>query len=711
MEKAASLEAQGRLEEAVTLMRGAHSENPDDPGNMFELARLLIALEHHQIAVGNVFEPYEFAFPWGRFPYPMRSGYPAPHKPEAMELLRRSLTVAPDDGASKSLLGLMLIDAEETLGEGAELVQTGVQQVPGMALAHYAMGWLALRGGGFPVAVAAFDGAVARGYDAGTAAPLAALARFMTGDGGIDDVLADRSSDQMIDMAEAVRFIRRNAGLTATDQEKSGQLGAALADRLCHLAVHRIHDQRGFVDGARMLHHAMTLEPNHPDAPLVIAALMFAETRFDIAEAAVENARIMGSTHPMIAVIEGLLASAACENDASADGTMQSSDDLLRLGKVHCEKLNLAEATALFRRAIEMDPENAQPYLNLSAVLSMQNEPDAALEAAERASELDPENPEYQLQVYLCLLSLARLEEAWPLYEARFQVPRTNTPRQAPPLPRWDGQPLDGKTLLIWREEGIGDEVRFASSLPDAVAQLPCKIILEMTPRLVSLFQRSFPGVDVRAEDMDRVDYSDADYHLPIASLALHFRRRLEDFSDNESFLSADPKRVAHWKARLAEVGDGPKIGIGWRSLNMSWRKRPFNTRLADWEAIFGIPGLNFHNLQCEPMSSEIEAAESKFGISIHQLDGLDLKNDLEGVAALMTALDCVVTTQCWLTHLGGALGVKTYLLSFRPSAYSMGLDVNPWAPNTEVFYRAYGETWEKPIGAVAQRLRDRFDH
>ena len=121
------------------------------------------------------------------------------------------------------------------------------------------------------------------------------------------------------------------------------------------------------------------------------------------------------------------------------------------------------------------------------------------------------------------------------------------------------------------------------------------------------------------------------------------------------------------------------------------------------------MPGLQFVNLQCGLWQDELVEPARRFGVSIHHFDDVDVANDMEEVAALMSALDAVVSCQCWLLHLGGGLGVKVFSFNGRPNPYTMGLDYNPWAPNAEIFYRAAGADWATPMSDIADRLAELF--
>ena len=174
-------------------------------------------------------------------------------------------------------------------------------------------------------------------------------------------------------------------------------------------------------------------------------------------------------------------------------------------------------------------------------------------------------------------------------------------------------------------------------------------VVIECDQRLVSLFQRSFPDAEVRAQSLDsllRETMHDFDYAIPAGSLPQWFRPALDAFPDRSSFVVADPERVDAWRARLAEIGPGPYAGMSWRSrLNTAERRLEY-TRLDEWGPILSVPGVTWVNLQYDDCERELAAAERTFGVTLHRWEWLDLMNDFEEMAALTTALDLVVAAQ-----------------------------------------------------------------
>ena len=232
--------------------------------------------------------------------------------------------------------------------------------------------------------------------------------------------------------------------------------------------------------------------------------------------------------------------------------------------------------------------------------------------------------------------------------------------------PRWNGEELKGKKLLIWREQGLGDEIEFSTCLQD-VADLGLDVILEAEPRLVDIFQRSYPTFTVRPELIGGDRFSllnDFDVHCPIGSLPKLFRRSMVDFGKSHTAWKVEADRSAMFKDRLEPYKEKQLVGICWRSGLFSIQRNVNYTALSDWRELLVQDNIQFVNLQYGDCEAELIEIEQKLGISILRWQDLDLKYDLEGVIALISQLDYVVSVGTAVVSLAAATGVKTFLLT-----------------------------------------------
>lgn len=705
------LAAAGRYGQAVGVLRNALRDAPPEAEIHYRLGGLLADWEQAELISGEVHEPFRLKFPWGEFPFPIRDHYTGRKIPDAVAHLRTALKLDPGHPGALALLALLLVLEAATVREGAGLAQRAVVEARQDHRAHLAMAILGLRQGAWAVALAAAAQADRLSPGAPEAGAIRRFAETAPGDGGPEPSFSEFGAEPLVFLAGQLALGAEAGGFSDPVREAAAGAVHALAARLLDLAEQALLETQAVVYAARCLDHARRLEPDSGGAARVAGILLFKNGAFDDAARALSYA-LNSAPRDARAQQYLMLARFGGAPDARSAGAGiddLSVDDLLDLAETLAAQLKFEKAAALSAKALDQDPDSMTASLLHAQLCALLGDVDAAAETLEQARRRQPQSAEIEGDLANVYLAQARLAEAWPLYESRLRRRRGSTPRTVPDMPQWNGAPLEGGRVLIWREEGIGDEIRFSSCLPDALSRLSGDVTYDCDPRLQSLYARSFPDIRVRPEDLDRNDAGRFDVHMPVGSLPGMFRQTLEDFPPDAAFLTADPDRVAVWRRRLDEIGSGPKIGIGWRSLNAGWHKRPLHSRLADWRPIAEIAGVRLISLQCGARAGEIEAAETGLEVPIHQFRNLDLNNDMENVAALMTALDAIVACQCWLLHLGGALGAKVYTFNARPNPYFMGQETNPWAPTVEVVYREPGRDWRGPMMEIASRLRRRF--
>lgn len=373
---------------------------------------------------------------------------------------------------------------------------------------------------------------------------------------------------------------------------------------------------------------------------------------------------------------------------------------------------DLTEAEALYRQVLERHPEHREAANNLAMVLHGLGRSEQA--SAIYESGLAGSQPPALFNKALLALSLGRLEEGWAGYEMRFDqaIPDNTNHERDFVQPRWNGDAgIAGKRLLIWREQGIGDEILFASCLPDLEAT-GARVAFECSPKLQPLFQRSFPFAEVICEDRNRDPARrDLDIHLPMGSLPRALRRTPADFPVEGGFLRPDAGRAAHWRRRLETLGRGPYVGLCWRGKGLQLQQRQSQfTRIEDWAPVLRVPGVTFVNMQYDDAEAEIVEAEAAFGVAIHTLPDIDMWNDLDDVAALLKAMDLLLTVGTSVMSLAGGVGLPTHLIG-RISLESWPL-LNtgrlPWYPSVRPHFCRAGEPWERLIRPIAAELEDR---
>lgn len=375
------------------------------------------------------------------------------------------------------------------------------------------------------------------------------------------------------------------------------------------------------------------------------------------------------------------------------------------MGLLWQEQHNLCAARTAYETAIRLKPQYAEAHHNLGAVFQELGDLDAALAAYETALHYDPHLARARWNRALVWLAQGNLVQGWPAYEWRLQ---TLPQPQGFPQPRWDGAALHGRTILVWAEQGVGDEILFASCVVDLVAQAS-HVVLACDPRLASLFGRTFPTATVCGTARDDLSWlaqaPPSDVYVPMGSLPLYLRPTLASFPAHRGYLVPDATLLGQYRQRLAALGTGLKVGIAWRSL-AARRHDPAYTTLTQWRALLAVPGVHFVNLQYDQAEAEVAAAEASLGVRIHGWDDLDLFNDFDGVAALIAALDLIIGPETTVTALAGALGRPVWRLTGAAGGWtSLGTHASPWFPSMRVWrQRQYGR-WDEPLAQMAQKL------
>jgi tetratricopeptide (TPR) repeat protein len=397
------------------------------------------------------------------------------------------------------------------------------------------------------------------------------------------------------------------------------------------------------------------------------------------------------------------------------------------LGTVMCSLGDGKTAVTFFDETLRLAPQFGKAYhnrayakLDLGDVEGALADCDSAIALAEHGEDLAI----MQFARATILLALGRVAEGWKTYEARFSKDLVEAPRFTIEAPRWSpGMALAGKSLMICAEQGLGDEVMFANMLPDVIEALgpDGKLTLAVERRLIPLFKRSFPEVDVYphrtvsyegrvyrgAPEIE--DWSIFDLWTPMGSLLEVFRPSVESFPNRPNFLDADPARVAHWRAELEKAPKGPKIGLLWKSLKLNGeRARQFSPFML-WRPVLETPGVTFVNLQYGDCGEEIALAKAEFGVDIWQPPGIDLKQDLDDVAALSCAMDLIVGFSNATTNLGGACGAPIWMLTGASSWTRLGAKTWPWYPQTRCFITPDFNDWNPTMNEVGEALRQHF--
>jgi tetratricopeptide (TPR) repeat protein len=495
---------------------------------------------------------------------------------------------------------------------------------------------------------------------------------------------------------------------------------------LLAIARERLGD---FKSSIQCYESALKLLPNHAEIANDIGRLAY---RLDMKEVAVKLFRHFIAARPQVPDGPNNLACALRDLNRYEEAievlkpalATHPAEPLLwnTLGSVLSEQGELDTAVVFFDEALRLNPDFAKARYNRGNTrlgLGHYAEALADCESAMAQSIPPDEAAMMRLARATILLCQGRIGEGWDDYEARLLPEFSGVTHFLIDRPKWTpDSDLSGKRFLLMGEQGLGDEVLFANIVPDLIEAIGPKghLSICVEPRLVSLFQRSFPTAAVGAHATYQVDthlvrgapvidQAKVDLWTPMASPLRRFRRSIEAFPDRERFLIPDPDRVAHWTEVLTGAPGGLKVGLLWKSMKLQGARQRQFSPFAQWTPVLKTPGICFINLQYGDCSEELAMAREELGVEIWTPPGIDLKQDLDDLAALSCALDLVLGFANATSNIAAAAGANVWLIAIPGAWVQAGTGRYPWYPQARVFNPAAFREWGPVMDEVAQAL------
>jgi tetratricopeptide (TPR) repeat protein len=384
---------------------------------------------------------------------------------------------------------------------------------------------------------------------------------------------------------------------------------------------------------------------------------------------------------------------------------------LVGVGNVYVHKQRWGEAISLYEKAAELAPNDYPVLSNIAQALAGLGDLAEAEHWGLRAVELAGNVPDarfVRFNLSVIDLNLGNLERGWQNYEYRSSLEKMGG-RFAHPY--WQGESLAGKRILIWQDQGVGDQLLF-STIFNEVIGVAGEVVIECEGKLLSLIRRSFPKAKVvqRNRAPHPLAREEFDFQCASGSLPRWLRSSIGAFhAEGSTPLRLDEARVDYWKERIAGLSNKPKIGVCWRSSMRSGLRNHCYAEIAQWAEIFSLSGVTLVNLQYDECQDELAEIRQTSGVELASFPELDMYNDLDETCAMISQLNAVITAPTAISRQAGALGVRTYLMTVRGDWTSLGQHEDPWMSNVLKYYRAGNEPWSTPFSQAIDDLKAHF--
>ena len=385
-------------------------------------------------------------------------------------------------------------------------------------------------------------------------------------------------------------------------------------------------------------------------------------------------------------------------------------------------KGDLENAVIFYDEAVKFNPELYHAIYNRAQIKYVMGQSEDALADLKFAMENlnDPYSiSNAELAYAHALLGSGQTAEGWKRYVGRRDGITSSRITAHIDAPRYkSGDSLLGKHIFVCAEQGLGDEVMFFTILPDLISAIGPKgrLSIGVEGRLKPLFARSFPNINVYAHNTlhahmsfvrtfpELPDNHDIEAWAFVTEFLPQFRSEISDFPKALTLFRPDPERVKHWKSVLGALGTEPKIGLLWKSLIQHSSRDRFFSPFDHWKPVLETKGLHCINLQYGDVSAELEEA-GKLGINLFTPPGIDLKNDLEDLSALCSALDIVMGPSNATSNIAAASGTPIWMSATPHHWTCLGTNYYPWYPKARVFMTEKLNDWSKVMDAMKAAL------
>ena len=597
---------------------------------------------------------------------------------EAIKNYQKVLELNPKHTDALNNLGMVFYE-QSNFFEAAENYQRAVDNEPGFADAHYNLGNASKKMGDLGKAIKSYRACLA--INPNDVEVLNELGNALKDYGEFEQAIACYTraikikpslTDTKTYLDEAVQE-RKEIDKTIKEQIKQPFLVPENAQFYYYMAI-ILYQRNNLKSSIRHIEIAIKICPNYAEAYLIMGVLL---SKKDDINRTIECYKEAIKIKPDYA------------------------EAYNNLGKALKDAGKSEDAIKNWLKATEIDPNYALAFSNMGSVQHEIGEFDAAIESYEHALKINPESAGTNFNLSLVYLHKENFRAGWDKYEWRWETNSFNSVALVTTRPRWSYS--NEARVLLWAEQGIGDEIMFASIIPELYA-LCIKLIVTIDKRLIPLFRRSFPDdIDFRPsnEPVSEIEY---DAHIPMGSLPLHFRQSIDSFKPTaKGWLNASTERATTLREQLLTDETETLIGISWHSTRP---RKGADKKLIDLTQLakrLHGPKVKLINLQYGDVDSELDRLRKESNINIIQVPQISVKNDIDGLAALIMACDKVISISNVTIHLAGALGKKAQLLLPSSSDWRWGINSNKnlWYESVHLYRQKEAGNWDSALNRL----------
>ena len=374
----------------------------------------------------------------------------------------------------------------------------------------------------------------------------------------------------------------------------------------------------------------------------------------------------------------------------------------MNIANIKLQKGDIIEAIKLLKEIVKEQPLYREAKANLALAYKNIGKLGKVFEIYRELDFRDIGLLEAKFNFGTAMLTARNFKEGWSYYEYRWKVsPSNKVIWPFPDNPVWKGE--RDKHLVLWKEQGIGDQVIFLSSMSE-VRAMCASLSVYVDPRLQPLCRRAMPEINF-VKDIKELKKVESDYHLPLGSVPGLIRNDITDFNRTVTgYLKADPQRVESIRHEL-NLNDKTVIGVSWRSLSPTYKRK--SIKLHDLGCLFLGLDVVLINLQYGDVDEEIKEFREETGIEVVQCSSVDNREDLDGLAALIEVCDLVVSTSNVTVHMAGALAKETWVLLHYVSLYYWLLERTDsiWYPSLTLYRQPTLDDWDSVYKSVRKDL------